>query len=283
MRLLKTVLDFYIKSSLHVAICFVALLYVFHCYSFVKLSEDFALLGFCFVVIGYNFIKYATLVYENRDFKYKIGIFIITVISALVGAYLLLFESLQAYIVLLISGLLSLFYVIPFYHKKSLRLMSIIKVITVVVVWWLVIMVLPVYSVYSEVVNLNVDGLNSIEQINWTPYIIKSVELFLFVFSLLIPFEIRDLKYDDPSLKTIPQLVGTRKTKYLGIVLLLCAFLLHHFYFMQYEFPYYFIPLLIYVITAIAIWFSDKFKADYYVSFFVEAIPVFWLALYWMT
>jgi len=244
----------------------------------VKLSDDFALLGFCFVVIGYNFIKYATLVYDNRDFKYKKGIFAITVISALVGAYLLLFETLLAYIVLLISGLLSLFYVIPFYHKKSLRLMSIIKVVTVVLVWWLVIMLLPVFSNYTEVVNWQPGN-----DINWTPYIIKSIELFLFVFSLLIPFEIRDLKYDAPSLKTIPQIVGTRKTKYLGMLLLLCAFLLHHFYFMQYEFPYYFIPLLIYVITAIAIWFSDKFKADYYVSFFVEAIPVFWLALYWVT
>lgn len=278
MRLLKTVLDFYIRSSLHVAICFVALLYVFHCYSFVKLSDDFALLGFCFVVIGYNFIKYATLVYENRDFKYKIGIFTITIISALVGAYLLLFETMQAYIVLLISGLLSLFYVIPFYHKKSLRLMSIIKVVTVVLVWWLVIMILPIFSIYTEVVNLQ-----PVNDINWTPYIIKSIELFLFVFSLLIPFEIRDLKYDDPSLKTIPQIVGIKKTKYLGMLFLLCAFLIHHFYFIHYQFPYYFIPLLIYVITAIAIWFSDKFKADYYVSFFVEAIPVLWLALYWMT
>ena len=278
MRLLKTVLDFYIRSSLHVAICFVALLYVFHCYSFVKLSDDFALLGFCFVVIGYNFIKYATLVYENRDFKYKIGIFTITIISALVGAYLLLFETMQAYIVLLISGLLSLFYVIPFYHKKSLRLMSIIKVVTVVLVWWLVIMILPIFSIYTEVVNLQ-----PVNDINWTPYIIKSIELFLFVFSLLIPFEIRDLKYDDTSLKTIPQLVGIKKTKNLGMLFLLCAFLIHHFYFIHYQFPYYFIPLLIYVITAIAIWFSDKFKADYYVSFFVEAIPVLWLALYWMT
>lgn len=282
MRLFKTVLDFYIRSSLHVAICFVALLYVFHCYGFVKLSNEFALLGFCFIITGYNFIKYATLVYENKSFKYKKSIFLIFIICALIGAYLLLFETLQAYVVLLISGLLSLFYVLPFYHKKSLRWMSIIKVVTVVVVWWLVIMVLPVYSVYSEIMNLNIASLNAMGQINWTAYLIKSIELFLFVFSLLIPFEIRDLKYDAPSLKTIPQLIGIRKTKYLGIVLLLVAFLLHHFYFVHYNFPYYFIPLLIYVITAIAIWFSDKFKADYYVSFFVEAIPVLWLALYWV-
>ena len=36
------------------------------------------------------------------------------------------------------------------------------------------------------------------------------------VFVLTLPFEIRDLQYDDSTLETLPQRVGVKKTKIIG-------------------------------------------------------------------
>ncbi len=38
----------------------------------------------------------------------------------------------------------------------------------------------------------------------------------LLVLAFLIPFEIRDLAYDKPELKTIPQRIGVTQTKIFG-------------------------------------------------------------------
>ena len=40
------------------------------------------------------------------------------------------------------------------------------------------------------------------------------------IIAVTIPFDIRDLKYDSSSLATIPQKIGVRRTKYLGLMLL---------------------------------------------------------------
>jgi len=281
MGLLKSILDFYIRSSLHVAVCFVALMKVYHYYTFIVLDIEILIIAFCFVIIGYNFIKYASIVLKKRDFRFKNGIITITVLAAITSLYLLLFENVNTYIIIVCAGLLSLFYVIPIYHKKSLRLISIIKVITVVAVWFLVIVVTPVYSEYANVFQLNCFGFASPILLNWVPYFIKSIGLFLFIFCLCIPFEIRDLKYDDLSLKTIPQIIGVKKTKYLGVIFLFISFSIHHYY-IHYESFYYFIPVFIIGFTGILIWFSDKFKSDYYASFFVEAVPLLWLGLFYL-
>lgn len=42
-----------------------------------------------------------------------------------------------------------------------------------------------------------------------------------FILALTIPFDIRDLSFDPPALKTIPQLIGARASRWLALVLLL--------------------------------------------------------------
>jgi hypothetical protein len=113
------------------------------------------------------------------------------------------------------------------------------------------------------------------------PFIeLRAAQLVLFVLALCIPFEIRDLKYDEITLRTLPQLVGIKTAKIIGLLLLLHIPLLEFLEentstFLGVE------VLVIITITGMAIWFSDQFKTDYYASFFVEAIPVLWLFLLW--
>ena len=52
-------------------------------------------------------------------------------------------------------------------------------------------------------------------------FLLGFTQRFLFVFVLMLPFEIRDMKYDSLKLSTIPQQIGIIKTKAIGLLLCL--------------------------------------------------------------
>ncbi len=54
-------------------------------------------------------------------------------------------------------------------------------------------------------------------------------ERFMFILAITIPFDIRDLKYDSASMKTIPQLIGYSRSKSLAMILLLICAGIHAF------------------------------------------------------
>jgi 4-hydroxybenzoate polyprenyltransferase len=107
----------------------------------------------------------------------------------------------------------------------------------------------------------------------------QSLEIFLFVIALTLPFEIRDLKYDELELKTIPQKLGVRNTKWFGTVLLMISGFLaiQQNYIDDLQL---YCSLLVYLITLAFLWFSKVEQGRYYASFWVEGIPVLWLLLY---
>jgi len=55
------------------------------------------------------------------------------------------------------------------------------------------------------------------EQISDGKIIFVSAHFFL-ILGLCVPFDVRDLVYDSPTLKTIPQLVGVRWSKVISVV-----------------------------------------------------------------
>jgi 4-hydroxybenzoate polyprenyltransferase len=44
---------------------------------------------------------------------------------------------------------------------------------------------------------------------------------YFYIVAVTIPFDIRDLKYDDAKKKTIPQVVGVKKAKWISFILIL--------------------------------------------------------------
>lgn len=52
-------------------------------------------------------------------------------------------------------------------------------------------------------------------------------ERFIFILAITIPFDIRDLKYDSVSMKTIPQLIGFSRAKGLAILLAIVSAGIH--------------------------------------------------------
>ena len=282
MRFLKSILDFYIRSSLHVAVCFVALSMVYNeSYGF-YVPLGYSVFLFCAAVAGYDLIKYGWIWFQNH-WKINLSIKIITVVAAVVALItsLALTMSVYAWVLLLLGTVINLLYILPVWKGKGLRYNPFFKIFSVAIVWAVLIIGIPQFIYFDAYLKPSIFwefrwGFEPSQLID-----LHTLKIFTLVIALCIPFEIRDLKYDDENLKTLPQVLGVKISKIIGVAL--CVFYLMIIgYGNSRGLLLYSHEIIMIVITATAIWFSDKFKSDYYASFFVEAIPVLWLGLYYL-
>ncbi|WP_418502178.1 hypothetical protein [Flagellimonas sp.] len=268
MKTLKSIFDFYLDASIHVALAVLSLAGVtFH---LLGISSDIDLLGFIFfgVIVCYNFIKYGVEAYKYlivSNAYHKI-IQIFSFVSFGFALYFLLQLDAKIWWATVILGLLSALYAVPFLPSaKNLRSLGGLKIYIVAFVWAGFTVLLPVLDVQMP--------------IGWDFWVLF-LQRVLLVLVLIIPFEIRDMQWDDKDLRTLPQVLGVRRTQNLGIVLAVVFFLLT---FLKDEVHQVEIVLrlaltlvLIFVLIA-----NKKMTSRYFVSFWVEAIPVFWFGMFW--
>jgi len=107
---------------------------------------------------------------------------------------------------------------------------------------------------------------------------LKFFQRFLLVIILILIFEIIDLKNDDVSLQTVPQRLGVKRTKGLNLFLLFPFYGLE-FFKSDFQIVQLWINLVLVVVIALFTLFSSPKRSDYYTSFWVESIPVFWWGL----
>jgi len=95
-----------------------------------------------------------------------------------------------------------------------------------------------------------------------------------------IPFEIRDLKNDSFDLQTIPQILGVQNSK------IFCYVLITLFIFISYiisnSYNDFFADLVLSVILTIIITITKEEQSKYFSSFWVEALPIYWLVIYYL-
>ena len=129
---------------------------------------------------------------------YKNHIWIYTGIAVIGLAYAFFQVNFRVQLALVLPGLISLGYVIPFLgFKKSrklrLRDLNWIKIFLIAIVWAYVTVILPIIEVRS---------------VSWSDLLIF-VERAVFIFMITLPFDIRDLKVDQyNNVKTIPAVYG---------------------------------------------------------------------------
>lgn len=264
MKIGKKLFAFYINSSIHVALAAVSLCWI--TFLHFRFAPDCVLLSFVFfaTVTGYNFVKYAEVAKLHHRSLAK-GLRMIQIFSLLAFFFLLytaFLVDIKTLIWSLIFGLLTLLYALPVFSKRrNLRSFSGMKIFIIALVWAGVTVVLPV-SEREEVLLENVT--------------MELLQRFLLVLAWIIPFEIRDLRYDLLQLRTIPQRVGVMKTKILGLVLLTAAVFIEGL--KAYTAS---ASLTAFIFTAAVsagfIWKARERQTAYYSSFWVEAIPIIWL------
>lgn len=132
----------------------------------------------------------------------------LSVLSAIVagGLYFKLWnqqsESFIGVTIIAVSALVSLLYVKRI-KGRNLREIPYIKIHLIALTWVVVLIAFPMLN----------EG--ETDQLVWI-----SVAHYLYVLAVTIPFDIRDLKYDNPSQKTIPQVIGVEASRILSLFLL---------------------------------------------------------------
>ena len=267
MQWLKAIFKFYIDSSIHVSLAVCALMLSSVYLLPVQISTELVAFVFLSTVTGYNFVKYAGVArLHHMSLAKNLRVIQLFSLACFVG--LLVMASYQRLEVILISaflGVFTLLYAVPFLpHRKNLRSLQTIKVFIIAFVWAGTAVWLPLEN-FSFVFSVEV--------------MLRFLQLFVFVLALIIPFEIRDLSYDSMELKTFPQLIGVTKTKGLGYVFLMVFLILEIVLTAQIE--NLISAIIIAVVLGVMIFSSSKKQSTYYASFWVELIPVIWLALLW--
>ncbi|WP_074409035.1 hypothetical protein [Aquimarina megaterium] len=267
MKTLKSIFRFYINGSIHVALAICALVQI----TFIKygISGQFIYILFSFLgaITAYNFVKYSKVskLYHKRLTKSMKGIRVLTILSCVSFIYLSFRVSINTWIYMAPFIALTVLYVVPvFPNKKNLRSLAGVKIFIIGMVWAGMTVLVPLVHVKG---NLNLN------------FLIEMIQRFLFIVVMMLPFEVRDLQYDDVALETIPQKIGVTRTKLFGSILLVIFLLLTAVKNELLSSIEILSTILITTISLFFLWGTDKKQSEYYCSFWVESIPIMWLII----
>lgn len=265
MKLWLRFLDFYVNASIHVALGVLALTQVTILTFDIHGDEHLSWFIFFGTIACYNFIKYGV---EAKKYiivatPYQKNIQIISYIAVVLALYHGYFLSKNLWAGILLLFFLTGLYAVPVLpHAKNLRNLGGLKIFIVALVWAGTTVVLPFVNIYDT--------------ITWDVWV-ETFQRFLFVLVLLVPFEIRDLKFDDPALKTLPQRFGVANTKIIGAFMVIAFF---------------FATMIKDSVSTIEIcmkgvlflglgalmYVTKREQSKYFASFWVEAISILWWA-----
>lgn len=269
MKWLHKIFDFYIDASIHVALAVVSFLFITGIVLNISIPQKLVFFVFFATLSCYNIIKDGRLIIYPRQklSGQKLAIHRLSGFSLLAAAYFCYFLPIRIWLVLIVLLVLILLYMFPvFQRQKNLRSLGILKVILVSVIWTCVTVILPLLY-------------NSIDW-NWD-YQVLSLQRFLLIIALIIPFEIRDMHLDPSGIRTIPRRIGVKKTKQLGVLLVFLANVLVYLRDDIYEFEI-ISRFLMLVISSLVILRTPSYPSKYYASFWVEALPVLWFGVLYL-
>ena len=252
MQNFRRLIDFYIQSSLHVGLAVISLVYITVYTNDLSKHSAYLICVFFGTVLSYNFLKYYEVFTDrNFDFKAYFGILGVSFLAAIGFLFYFFWLKRSVQMHLIEVGVLVLVY--PFLRKYGL-----FKIFLVSFCVAFITVYIPFLTSKFLILDFNITFL----------------QRFLIAISWLIPFEISDSKTDALNLNTIPQKYGIKKAKLFGILLVI-PFMIMEFLKTNYNF----VAIPIGIITLLFIHFSSLNRNEYFTSFWVESIPVFWLIL----
>lgn len=272
MRFIKQLFDFYINASIHVAIAVYALSWITLKYFNLPYDENVLYFIFYATITGYNFVKYFGIAkFHHRSLTNTLRVIqLFSLLCFLLLCYYATQLELKTLTYIAVFGVITFLYAIPFIPKtfyldsqQNLRDVSGLKVYVIALVWSGVTVFLPLIN-------------NDFE---WNAAVyITAFQRFVFVIVLMLPFEIRDLKYDSLRLSTIPQKIGVKRTKIIGVALLM-LFFFAEFFKDEFKGSQLIERFVVLLVTLLFVLCSNKERSTYYSSFFVEGIPILWLLM----
>jgi 4-hydroxybenzoate polyprenyltransferase len=135
--------------------------------------------------------------------KHHLTLKLVSLVSIVLASVFLFMSNPDIKVLGLISflTLISILYVIPIFGK-NLRSLPFTKAPVVALVWTVTIVIIPEIGNLERLFNIHF------------------IAFFFYFLALTIPFDIRDLKYDEAEQKTIPQMIGIRASKIVSVIFL---------------------------------------------------------------
>ena len=218
--------------------------------------------------LAYNFIKFHRFLWKEIDSINNGLVFLIgfTAFGVFLFEGLGFYLPVSSWIILFFTLLLVLLYCLPLPgFKWNFRGFKGLKIHLVALSWVLTTVFLP----------LSING-----QVMAEFSLAYAFQRYIFVIVATLPFEIRDMKLDDPNLSTWPQKLGIQKTRLFGGLLLFFFVSLEIYHSISSNF------LLVLGMAILLMAFVLKSKEEqskYFCSFWVEGIPILWLILKYIT
>jgi uncharacterized membrane protein len=265
MKNLKRLFDFYINSSIHVALSCFALVRITQMVFHICGGNAVANFAFFGTIVGYNFVKYGELA-RTKKLQMRSQLRLIVFFSfcsfIMTGYYFFQLERITQIVGVVLLGF-TLLYTLPFFpNRKNARNWAGVKIYIVSLCWVGVTVFLPLLKAKGTF---------------GTEFFIFSIQRFILIFVLILIFEIIDLKHDDPNLKTVPQQIGVENTKKLGYLLMVLFCLMEVF---NFKYQLLILELIFKIaiacITGLFLAFANEKRSKYYTSFWAESIPVLW-------
>ena len=269
MPLLRKIFKFYLDASVHVALAVVSLYWI--TLQNLNIPPNYSAVFFlcCGTVVCYNFIKYGV---EAEKYlivtkPYHRSIQFFSFIAFGFAVFFFFHLSSKLWLLLAVLILFSGLYAIPFLpSSRNLRSLGIVKIILVALVWTGLTFILPLLD---NDLPLDFETL------------LMLIRRFVLVLLLILPFEIRDMHFDPPELRTLPQRYGVAGTKTLGYVLILVYGLLVFIRDIP-PWPELIIQLIVMCCLFLALFRSASDQQRYFAAFWVEGIPLLMALLYYV-
>ncbi|MEL7269262.1 MAG: hypothetical protein AAGL34_06805 [Bacteroidota bacterium] len=259
--------QFYLDSSIHVGFSVASLTVVTSFMLNIPLHWNLFFFQILATVVGYSFIKYGVEAekYWLVSKKYYRYIRFFSVLCFLGSIFFLVQLKPAVWYGVAVLSFLTLLYAIPFLGRfKNLRNVGGFKIFMVSLIWSGFTVMLPVLEA-----NLSFD---------WDIGVV-AIQRFVMVFVLILPFDVRDMEKDTPSLQTIPQRLGVQKTIWLGIALSLLVmamtFLKDNLSLREILMNVVLMAMLIKILVQV-----KRNDSKYFAAFWVESIPVFWMLIW---
>lgn len=261
----RSLFDFYINSSIHVAAAVASFTAITYLHFGIRVNLSIIGFNFFSTIAGYNYIKYRTVLRNLRTgLTAPLKGILIVSISSMMGMLFFArhFTFIEISFVMLL-GLISFFYTHPVFilkRDKALRSVTGIKITLIALVWTGASVLLP--AIHENL---------AFSRELW----VEIFQRFLMVIVLTLPFDIRDIRVDYREIETVPQLIGIRNTKILSFTFLMLV-LTSEFLFPYKDVLTQAMLILILAILAYMTYQLKIYQEKYFASFWVESIPIFW-------
>ncbi|HIG33168.1 MAG TPA: hypothetical protein EYQ09_07030 [Flavobacteriales bacterium] len=258
---MKSFFRFLIFSNILVAFCVLALVLSTEILLGIQVNYKVSQFVFFATLFAYNFQRVVRIKKGKHHIRkewlnrHKIAIYSFMLLGGLISARLFFEFQPSTQIAIVVSGALSVGY--PF----GLRKIPGSKIFIIALVWTI-----------STMLLILLENQIPISQ-NITLHLLTR---FLLIFSITIPFDIRDLNFDSKELRTIPLVFGAVKARIIAIsALFICAIIgIVQYINKDINFPNLLALILLYFASSIFIAKSDVSRREMYFAFWVESLSI---------